>query len=140
MVGTHLDLQVESLIGWKQCYRGVYNVPFDINVLTNRCKGKRILVACRPVADRKILTVAGVGKREDLFRVCTPNSYCSTVMKNNTGFYYVQNQAWGFEGRPKVGIDQNNNHYSRYILRTLFQTIINISMHTMVEYNKGHSY
>ncbi len=49
--------------------------------------------------------MAGVGERENLFRTCTPNSYCSTTMKNNTGFYYVQNQAWGFQGRPKVRIN-----------------------------------
>ena len=109
MVGTHLDLQVDTLIGWKQCYRGVYNAPFDINVLTNRCKGKRLLVACRTIADRKTLSVAGVGKREDLFRICTPNSYCTTVLNNNTGFYYAENQAWGFEGRPQVVIDNDNS-------------------------------
>jgi hypothetical protein len=98
-------LKVNSLIGWKECYRGKYNTPFDTTVLTNRCKGKRLLVACRSIADKKTLTVAGVGERENLFCKCTSNTYCSTTMKNNTGFYYVQNQAWGFQGRPKVRIN-----------------------------------
>jgi hypothetical protein len=73
-----------------------------MTILNSACKGKRLLVACRSIADEKTLTVAGVGEREDLFPSCTLYSSCSIIMKNNTGFYYVQNQAWGFEGRPQV--------------------------------------
>ena len=105
-MGTHVDLKVSSLVGWKLCYRGKYEVPFNMSVLTNRCKGKRLLVACRSAVDRKTLTVAGVGRREDLFQACSQNSYCSTMMYGNTGFYYAQNQAWGFYGRPQVKISE----------------------------------
>jgi hypothetical protein len=104
LVGTHLDLKVDSLIGWKECYRGEYNTPFDATILTNTCKGKRLLVACRSDSDKKTLIVAGVGKREDIFRTCTPNSYCTPETKNGTGFYYVQDHAWGFQGRSQVRV------------------------------------
>jgi hypothetical protein len=107
LVGTHLDLKVDSLIGWKACYRGKYNTPFDGTVLTNICKGKRLLVACRSVNDKKTLIVAGVGKREDIFHSCEPNRYCATEIKNGTGFYYVEDHAWGFQGRPEVKLFAN---------------------------------
>jgi hypothetical protein len=68
----------------------------------NTCKGNRLLVACSSVSDKNTLIVAGVGKREDIFDPCTPNTHCVTQMKNGTGFYYAKDQAWGFEGRPKV--------------------------------------
>jgi hypothetical protein len=108
LVGTHLNLKVDSLIGWKPCYRGEYNTPFNATILTNTCKGKRLLVACRSVNDKKTLIVAGVGKREDIFHSCTPNSYCTVEIKNGTGFYYVRDRAWGFQGRPQVGLFANN--------------------------------
>jgi hypothetical protein len=97
-------LTVNSLIRWKECCRGKYNTPFDASILINTCKGKRLLVACRSTAEENTLTVAGVGKREDIFYTCRPNSHCVTVLKNGTGFYYVQDHAWGFGGRPKVRI------------------------------------
>jgi hypothetical protein len=102
--GAHLNLKVNSLIGWKECYRGKYNAPFNITILTNTCKGKRLLVACRSTNDKNTLIVGGVGKRENIFRPCTSYSHCTTEMENGTGFYYVQDQAWGFEGRPQVRI------------------------------------
>lgn len=71
MVGAHVNLSVKSLVGWKQCYRGTYDLPFNGSVLMNRCKGKRLLVACRSDADRKTLTVAGVSRREELLRTCS---------------------------------------------------------------------
>jgi hypothetical protein len=104
LIGTHINLKVNSLIGWKICYRGRYNTPFNATILTKTCNGKRILVACRSVNDSKTLIVAGVGKREDIFRTCPPNSYCTSEIKNGTGFYYVQDHAWGFQGRPQVRI------------------------------------
>jgi hypothetical protein len=101
-VGAHLGLNVKSLIGWKECYRSKYTTPFNATILTRTCKGKRLLVACRSTTDKNTLVVGGVGKREDIFRPCAPNSHCTTTMNNGTGFYYVQDYAWGFEGRPKV--------------------------------------
>ena len=98
--GTHTNLTVNSLIGWKLCYRGKYDEPFDIGVLSKTCKGHRLLVACRIVADRNTLIVAGIGQREKLFHPCSPNSHCSITAGNETGFYYAENHAWGFQGRP----------------------------------------
>lgn len=95
-------------------------------------------MACRSVADKKTLTVAGIGKRDDLFQACTANSYCSITMKNNTGFYYVQNQSWGFQGRPIVRIDiLKIQDFLQHILRILSQLIFNI-ISTMVERHKSH--
>ncbi|CAF1524473.1 unnamed protein product [Adineta steineri] len=101
LVGVHLNLSTDSLIGWKECFRGAYNISFDDQILTNTCKGNRLLVACRSTTDEKTLVVAGVGKREDLLHPCSSNTYCAAEMKNSIGFYYAKNQAWGFEGRPK---------------------------------------
>ncbi|CAF1303585.1 unnamed protein product [Adineta steineri] len=84
LVGVHLNLSTDSLVGWKECFRG-----------------DRLLVACRSTTDEKTLVVAGVGKREDLLHPCSSNTYCAAEMKNNIGFYYAKNQAWGFEGRSK---------------------------------------
>lgn len=106
LLGTHVNLKVNNLVGWKLCYRGKYDTPFDEKVLTKTCTGKRLLVACRTVMDRKTLIVAGVGKRDRIFEKCNPNSYCSPKMYNGTGFYYSESSAWGFQGQPEVK-DQN---------------------------------
>lgn len=104
-IGTYVNLNATSLIGWKMCYRGRYNIPFDVKILNNTCKGKRLLVACRTVNDKSTLIVAGVGKREDIFYRCQPNSHCTPKVNNGTGFYYVENQAWGFQGSsPQVRV------------------------------------
>lgn len=134
-VGTHVDLKVSSLVGWKMCYRGKYDVPFDMSALTNRCQGKRLLVGCRSVLDRRTLTVAGVGKREDLFQACSQNNYCSTRMYGNTGFYYAQDQAWGFYGRPQVKINQRKqcSQYRLIFFRVQTQTSINTVTNSMVD-------
>jgi len=100
--GAHLNLNINSLIGWRECYRNTYDTPFDLLSFKNLCRSRRLLVACHPVNNNENLTLAGVGKWQDVFRQCTPNTQCVTEMKNGTGFYYAADQAWGFEGRPKV--------------------------------------
>lgn len=102
--GVHVNITKSSLVGWKECYRGKYNTPFNASILTKTCSGKRLLVACRSLNDRNILTVAGVGQREQIFRPCSPNSYCTVQKQNDIGFYYVADNVWGFEGQQKVGI------------------------------------
>ncbi|UJR15497.1 hypothetical protein I4U23_002440 [Adineta vaga] len=107
IVGTHLNLRVESLVGWKQCFHGKYNIPFDSKVLTNVCKGKRLLVACRSTNDTKTLVVAGMSKREHTFSPCTTYEYCATEKKNGISFYYVHNHVWGFKGSPDDPIEMD---------------------------------
>ncbi|CAF2758148.1 unnamed protein product [Rotaria sp. Silwood2] len=101
LVGVHLNLNVSSLIGWQQCYRDTYDQPLDLLSLLETCKSRKLLVACRPVGNKKTLTLAGVGKWEDLLRQCSSSAYCQIEIKNDTGFYYVPDQAWGFEGRSE---------------------------------------
>ena len=112
MEGTHINLTVSSLAGWQECYRSTYDVPFDLSVLTKFCNGSRLLVACRSVRNRKILTLAGIGQRDDILHPCLPKqckSYkrnkkltcssrhqCITQAKRGVGWYHVNNQTWGF--------------------------------------------
>ncbi len=133
--GIHLNLKRSSLIGWKQCYRGKYNADFDATILTDTCKGERLLVACSNASDKENLIVAGIGKREDIFRSCSPNSYCTTEMKNGTGFYYVQNQVWGFQGRPKVRVDILEGTGSFKLLIS-YRNLLQISLPIIVEYRR----
>ncbi|CAF1081981.1 unnamed protein product [Adineta ricciae] len=108
--GAHLNLTLKSLIGWKQCFREKYDKPFDSKVLTGPCKGRRLLVACRSTNDTRTLILAGVGKREDIFFPCSPNSHCRVEKKNGTGFYYAQDHAWGFEGALNTLQEVRNDH------------------------------
>jgi hypothetical protein len=114
--GTHLNLTVSSLAGWKECYRNTYNVPFDLSVLKKSCNGSRLLVACRPVNNKKVLTLAGIGQYEDVLHPCLPkpcktngktkkknkksacssNYQCITQAKRGVGWYNANNQTWGF--------------------------------------------
>lgn len=111
--GTHINLTINSLAGWQECYRNTYDVPFDLSVLTKSCNGSRFLVACRPVGNKKILTVAAIGQREDILRPCLPKKckmnnklkkklicssrhQCITQAKRGVGWYHVSNQTWGF--------------------------------------------
>jgi hypothetical protein len=114
--GTHINLTVSSLAGWQECYRSTYDKPFDSSVITKSCNGSRLLVACRPVGEKKILTLAGIGQREDILHPCLPkqcktNSYsrkrnrklicstryqCITQAKRGVGWYHVNDQTWGF--------------------------------------------
>lgn len=116
MEGTHVNLSVNSLNGWQECYRSTYDVPFDTSLLMKSCNGSRLLVGCRSVQNKKILTVAGIGHREDIFHPCIPkrcktndkprnfnrkficSSYhqCITQAKRGVGWYHVENQTWGF--------------------------------------------
>ncbi|CAF1197692.1 unnamed protein product [Rotaria sp. Silwood1] len=116
MEGTHINLTVKSLIGWKECYRSTYNVSFDLSILTKFCNGSRLLVACRSVNNKKILTLAGIGQREDILHPCLPKQcktngksmklnkkficsshhQCITQAKRGVGWYHVNNQTWGF--------------------------------------------
>ncbi|CAF1167915.1 unnamed protein product [Rotaria sordida] len=117
IVGAHLNLKTNSLIGWKECYRSKYNTPFNATVLTNTCKGKRLLIGCRSVNDKETLTVAGVGERENIFNPCSVNGQCTIDKKNNIGFYYVADYVWGFEARPKDWVDTN---YYGHSMQTAF--------------------
>jgi hypothetical protein len=114
MEGTHINLSINALAGWQECYRSTYDVPFDSSVLTKSCNGSRLLVACRSIDNRKILTLAGVGQREDVLHPCLPkqckakykkrnkkvlcssNHQCMTQGKRGVGWYYAKNQSWGF--------------------------------------------
>ncbi|CAF1068899.1 unnamed protein product [Adineta steineri] len=115
LIGVHLKLSTDSLVGWKECFRGAYNISFDDQILTNTCKGNRLLVACRSTTDEKRLIVAGVGKRDDLFYTCSLN-HCRAEFKNNIRFYHAKRQAWGFVGRPKDFVET----YSIYNDRPYF--------------------
>ena len=105
ITGTHINLKLNSLVGWKPCHRSNYKNPFDATILKKTCTGKRLLVACRSLRNKNVLTVAGIGKRKNIFDICPSNSYCTTNKENGIGFYYVADSVWGFEGRPKVNKD-----------------------------------
>ena len=115
--GTHINLTVHSLAGWRECYRSTYDRPFDSSVLIGSCNGSRLLVACRPIGNKKVLTLAGIGEREDLLHPCIPKQckinsrspqtrkrklicstrhQCMTQAKRGVGWYHVTNQTWGF--------------------------------------------
>lgn len=116
MEGTHLNLSINSLAGWKECYRSSYAAPFDLSVLTKSCNGSRLLVGCRSAANKKVLTLAAIGDREDIFHPCLPKQcngngrprkksrrlsclsrhQCITQAKRGVGWYHVDNQTWGF--------------------------------------------
>jgi hypothetical protein len=66
------------------------------------CRSKRVLVACHSANNDQNLVLAGVGKWQDIFRECSSINNCPADLKNGISFYYVNSQAWGFEGRPKV--------------------------------------
>ncbi|CAF0828760.1 unnamed protein product [Rotaria sordida] len=102
LAGVHLNLNISSLIGWQECYRDTYDKPFDLLLFLLACNSRKLLVACRPANNNKMLTLAGIGKWKDLFRPCSSNTYCQIEIKNDIGFYYVQDQAWGFEGHSQV--------------------------------------
>lgn len=104
MLGVHVNLSTKSLIGWNECYRATYNTPFNDSILNTTCTSKRILVACRSVQNKSVLTVAGVGLRENIFTPCLVNGYCATKRINSIGFYHVTDAAWGFNGTPEVRI------------------------------------
>ncbi|CAF1197726.1 unnamed protein product [Rotaria sp. Silwood1] len=128
LIGAHLNLKTDTLVGWKECYRGQYNTPFNATVLSDTCKGKRLLVACRSVNNKKTLTVAGVGERESIFHPCPSNGHCITNKKNGIGFYYVADLVWGFEGRPKDWVDPN--YYGYYIHTAFLNTCDSSDVHS----------
>lgn len=111
--GTHVNLTVNSLAGWQECYRTTYDNPFDFSVLSKRCNGNQLLVGCRSIDNKKVLTVAGIGQREDILHPCLPKQcrkssnktkklvcsvrhQCLTEGKRGVGWYHVNNQTWGF--------------------------------------------
>ncbi|UJR15496.1 hypothetical protein I4U23_002439 [Adineta vaga] len=116
MEGTHLNLSINSLVGWKECYRSTYNNSFDLSVLTKSCNGNLLLVGCRSTINKKILTLAAIGEREDILHPCLPRQckingrlkkknktlfcssrhQCITQAKRGVGWYHVPDQTWGF--------------------------------------------
>jgi hypothetical protein len=66
------------------------------------CKSRRFLVACHPADNKETLTLAAVARLEDILQQCSSINDCRNELKNGAKFYYVKDQAWGFEGRPKV--------------------------------------
>ncbi|CAF1598371.1 unnamed protein product [Adineta ricciae] len=114
--GTHLNLTISSLNGWKECYQSTYDIPFDFSVLKKACNGSRLLVACRHTSNKKVLTLAGIGQYEDVSHPCLPkqcktngkskkktkkpacssNYQCITQAKRGVGWYNANNQTWGF--------------------------------------------
>lgn len=114
--GTHLNLSVNSIAGWKECYRATYDIPFNFSVLKTTCNASQLLVACRPVNNKKTLTLAGIGHYEDVSHPCLPkqcktngkpkkknkklicssNYQCITQAKRGVGWYNANNQTLGF--------------------------------------------
>jgi hypothetical protein len=114
--GAFINLTVSSLAGWKECHRSTYDKPFNLAVLKKSCNGSRRLVACRPVNNKKTLTLAGIGQYEDVLHPCLPkqcktngkskkknknatcssNYQCITQAKRGVGWYNANNQTWGF--------------------------------------------
>jgi hypothetical protein len=66
------------------------------------CKSRRLLVACHPADNRENLTLAGVGKWQDILRQCSSVGNCRNQMTDGPSFYYAKDQAWGFEGFSNV--------------------------------------
>jgi hypothetical protein len=68
----------------------------------------------------------------DIFRECSLINNCPADLKNGTSFYYMNGQAWGFEGRPKVRNErrtacQNTKETSFYrIFRISIKSTIHI--------------
>lgn len=81
------------------------------------CNGSQLLVACRPVDNKKIFTLAGIGDIEDVLHPCLPKQckfnetakknnnkklvcsgghQCITQAKRGVGWYNANNQTWGF--------------------------------------------
>ncbi|CAF1461929.1 unnamed protein product [Adineta steineri] len=123
--GAHLNLDINSLVGWQECYRSTYHIPFDVMEFSRNCKSTRFLVACTPTDNKATLTLAGVGYSKTILRECSQKNYCATEIKNGTGFYYVDDQAWGFEGRTEDSGSSYNGHYS--IHHGVTQTTVNLN-------------
>ncbi|CAF4146469.1 unnamed protein product [Rotaria sordida] len=138
IVGAHLNLKTNSLIGWKECYRSKYNTPFNATVLTNTCKGKQLLIGCRSVNDKETLTVAGVGERENIFNPCpdwVDTNYYGHSMQ--TAFSHTCDSrddhsdyrlCWSFSsGVSRGGGDrcgrEKNLHNSKEWERLIYETI-----------------
>jgi hypothetical protein len=97
--------------------------------MNSLCRGRRLLVACHPTSNRSVLTVAGIGRRADLFHRCSLGSHCVTNKINSTGFYYVEDHAWGFESAV---VDVSSPHgypsyggFQHYQQASLYLTVIN---------------
>ncbi|CAF3581241.1 unnamed protein product [Adineta steineri] len=123
--GAHLNLDINSLVGWQECYRSTYHIPFDVMEFSRNCKSTRFLVACTPTDNKATLTLAGVGYSKTILRECSQKNYCATEIKNGTGFYYVDDQAWGFEGRTEDSGSSYNGHYSMH--HGVTQTTVNLN-------------
>ncbi|CAM4755073.1 unnamed protein product [Rotaria magnacalcarata] len=106
--GVHRYLNVSSLIGWQECYRNTYDTPFDLLSFRISCRSTKLLVACRPIYNRNMLTLAGVGNSIDRLNKCPPNKQCLLQVDTFLGFYNRLQMAWGFEGRPE---DSRSNSY-----------------------------
>ena len=146
--GTHANLTVSSLAEWKECYRSTYNIPFDFSVLKKTCNASRLLVACRPVNNKKILTLAAIGQYEDVLHPCLPKQckinvkskkkskklacssdyQCITQAKRGVGWYNANNQTWGFVRgslsfvvNPCDGSDLDSNYRLCWTSQTVAQ-------------------
>lgn len=92
--GIAQDVPVSSLMGWQQCYSGVYGGNYSLATLQADCSGSKVMLACRPTGS-DTLTIAAYANREDVF-YNTGNGNNVVHNANGVDWYYSDSYSMGF--------------------------------------------
>jgi hypothetical protein len=93
--GVQQNVAPATLLGWQQCFSGVYTDPaLALTTLLQQCNKANLLMACRPVGSATWNLVA-MAPRADVLFDCGQQTNC-TKQSNGVGWYYSDSYSWGF--------------------------------------------
>ncbi|CAF2054829.1 unnamed protein product [Rotaria magnacalcarata] len=131
--GVHRYLNVSSLIGWQECYRNTYDTPFDLLSFRISCRSTKLLVACRPIYNRNMLTLAGDSRSNSYFLSGldddgNPKKFIDYIPCDRSHEYSEYRLCWSLRssiyrgGGDRCG-SMTNIHNSAYWERIVYQPI-----------------
>lgn len=116
-VGPQTGVPEGDLVGWKRCFKGNYDDTAGglTKLVTKKCKGSKLLMACRRVGEPDFQLLA-MGERADvLFDVGSDAT--ATHEANGVAWYFSNDYSWGFAPAGEtvnrnscdIGVDSNAN-------------------------------
>jgi hypothetical protein len=92
--GIAQNLPIASLVGWTQCFLGLYGGTATIASIQAACDQPNLLMACRQTGSTTLTLAAEAPRTDVFFDVGTGASAVHPA--NGTNWYYSPSLSWGF--------------------------------------------
>jgi hypothetical protein len=91
---------------WSECHSDLYNAVTPLaTILQNKCTQGKLLLGCRAIGQKTLITAAEAPRADAIFDV--GNGAQAFHLANGTAWYYSATWSWGY-AVPNDGLSRNN--------------------------------